>query len=72
MMETRLTKPTSSYFKLRLFILRFSLSSSEPKARAGSRTAKPYTLNTIAAVTVSEDDLPFAEPKSPRAGRLRY
>ncbi|KAG8950735.1 hypothetical protein FRC04_007154 [Tulasnella sp. 424] len=47
--------------------LRLSRSfESKPQARAGSRTAKPLTLNTIAAAAVSEDSLPFAEPKSPR------
>ncbi|KIO18210.1 hypothetical protein M407DRAFT_32125 [Tulasnella calospora MUT 4182] len=36
------------------------------KKRAGSRTTKPLMLNLVAAAAISEDSLPFAEPKSPR------
>ncbi|KIO24657.1 hypothetical protein M407DRAFT_25993 [Tulasnella calospora MUT 4182] len=43
------------------------LSSPKPaKKRAGSRTTKPLILNLVAAAAISEDSLPFAEPKSPR------
>ncbi|KAG8938040.1 hypothetical protein FRC00_000781 [Tulasnella sp. 408] len=42
-------------------------SPSKPaKKRAGSRPTKPLILNTIAAAAISEDSLPFSEPKSPR------
>ncbi|KAG8915008.1 hypothetical protein FRC00_008777 [Tulasnella sp. 408] len=40
--------------------------SKPPKKRAGPRPTKPLILNTIAAAAISEDSLPFSEPKSPR------
>ncbi|KAG9026127.1 hypothetical protein FS837_004701 [Tulasnella sp. UAMH 9824] len=42
-------------------------SRSKPaQKRAGPRPPKPLILNTLAAAAISEDSLPFSEPKSPR------